>query len=72
LTATKQWALWTKLEKWDAKKFGDMFLERTKKNLTELKVPVTRELENQIKGLVPGRWRDVQQVLTQAQAMAGR
>jgi hypothetical protein len=70
LDATKQWSLWSKLQGWGEKQFADAFLDRTKKNLEQLKVSVTKDIENQIKGLIPGRWKSVQLVLAEADRLA--
>lgn len=70
LDATKQWALWSKLESWSEKQFADAFLDRTKKNLQQMKVAVTKEIENQVKAMIPGRWQHVQAVLAEAVRLA--
>ena len=62
----RQYALWTRLEGWDQKRFGDMFVERTKKNAEALHVKWTPQMENALRGAVPGRWNDISQVLQRA------
>jgi hypothetical protein len=64
----KQYAIWTALERWDLRTFGEQFTARTKKHLETLKRPWTRDVEGQIRGLVPGRWADVQAVVNEAGA----
>ncbi len=66
----RQYALWTKLENWDMQKFGEMFVQRTKKNAEALNVKWTKEMENALRGVVPGRWRDISAVLEQAKGIA--
>jgi hypothetical protein len=62
----KQWALWTRLERWNTSQFENAFVERTRKNLQELKQPWNKDLEATIRKLAPGRWRDIQAVLSAA------
>jgi hypothetical protein len=68
----KQYALWTRIGHWDAKTFEDSFVELTKKNVAALKQNWTQAMETTIRGAAPGRWRDVQAVLQQADALAAR
>jgi hypothetical protein len=68
LDFVKQYAIWTALERWDLRTFGEQFTGRMKKNLESLKRPWTRDVEGQIRGLVPGRWADVQAVVNEAGA----
>jgi hypothetical protein len=68
LNFVKQYAIWTALERWDLRTFGEQFTARTKKRLETLKRPWTRDVEGQIRGLVPGRWADVQAVVNEAGA----
>lgn len=67
--AIRQYALWTRIESWDEKKFGENFIERTKKNVTESKQAWTREMEAAVKGVIPNRWQDIQRVLRDAEAL---
>lgn len=62
----EQWAIWTKLENWDRKKFEEMFVERTKKNLAQAKKQWTKEIEQFVRASVPKRWSDVTAVLKEA------
>ena len=66
----KQWAVWTRAERWSARQFGERFIERTKKNLAEMKEPWTSALEREVRALVPGRWGDIQAVIGAAAAGA--
>jgi hypothetical protein len=65
----RQYAVWTKLGNWDQQKFTGMFVERTRKNAEALHVKWTPEMENALRAAAPGRWRDISQVLEQAQAL---
>ena len=67
LNAIRQYSLWSKIENWDEAAFGKNFLERTKKNAQNAKVPWTAAMEATINRVVPGRWRDIQRVLAAAQ-----
>ena len=62
----RQYALWSKLENWDEQKFGEVFLDKTKQNAVSAKVKWTKQMEQAVRGLVPGRWRDISMVLDQA------
>ena len=65
----KQYAMWTRLENWDLKKFGEHFVERTRQNLKNVGQNWTSEIERQVMGSIPGRWADVQRVLQEATAL---
>ncbi|MGD0404766.1 MAG: hypothetical protein ABSB66_16400 [Candidatus Acidiferrales bacterium] len=62
----RQYALWTKLEGWDQQKFADNFVERTKKNAEALHMKWTQQMESALRNVVPGRWKDITQVLQRA------
>jgi hypothetical protein len=64
--AIRQYALWSRIENWDQKTFGEKFVERTKKNIVDAKQPWTREMETAIRAVVPNRWQDITRVLAQA------
>ncbi|HXQ24967.1 MAG TPA: C13 family peptidase [Candidatus Acidoferrales bacterium] len=66
----RQYALWTKIENWDAKKFTDTFLEQSKKNAEVMKVPWAKGIENTLLGLAPGRWTDITAVLSEAEKIS--
>ncbi|GAC1661041.1 MAG: hypothetical protein NVS9B4_12750 [Candidatus Acidiferrum sp.] len=66
--SVRQYAVWAKQEGWDEKKFGDNFVERTKKNAEVRKVKWSQQIETALRGAVPGRWRDITQVLELAGA----
>jgi hypothetical protein len=62
--------LWTKKENWDEQKFGEVFLEKTKENALTAKVQWTPELEQAVRALIPGRWRDISIVLEDAKRLS--
>jgi len=64
----RQYSVWAKQEGWDEKKFADNFVERTRKNAEMKKVKWTPQIENALRSAVPGRWRDITQVLSLASA----
>jgi len=66
-TFVRQFALWTKIEHWDAAKFTEVFLQRSKENAKVMNVKWTQEMENALLGAAPGRWRDITAVLTEAE-----
>jgi hypothetical protein len=66
----RQYALWTKKENWDEQKFGEVFLEKTKENALTAKVQWTPELEQAVRALIPGRWRDISIVLEDAKRLS--
>jgi hypothetical protein len=64
----RQYAVWAQQESWDEKKFGDNFVGRTRKNAEVKKIKWSQQIEAALRGAVPGRWRDITQVLNLAQA----
>jgi hypothetical protein len=64
----RQYAVWSKQEGWDQKKFGDEFIDRTKKNAEARNVKWTPVIEQALRGAIPGRWADITQVLNVAQS----
>ncbi len=69
LEFVKQWSIWTRLENWDLKEFGDELIARAKKDVERARQPWTRDVEQRIRALVPGRWGDVQTVMTTAEIL---
>lgn len=59
----KQYAMWTRLEGWNADAFARNFVARTKKNVEAAKQPWTAQVEAEVKKRVPSRWADIQSVL---------
>jgi hypothetical protein len=59
----RQYAVWAKKENWDVKKFGESFVERTKKNVVAMGQNWTGVMENGVRAAIPGRWADIEQVL---------
>jgi hypothetical protein len=68
--AVRQYSLWAKLENWGEQKFTEMFVERTKKNAQAVKVKWTKQMENALLGMAPGRWRDISMVLAEAEKLS--
>jgi hypothetical protein len=65
----RQYALWTKLENWNEEKFGEVFLEKTRKIAADSKVEWNKEMDQALRALIPGRWRDISMVLEQARKL---
>ena len=65
----RQYALWTKIEGWGEDKFGEVFVEKTKQNALSNKIKWTKQIEQAVRGLVPGRWRDISMILDEAQKL---
>jgi hypothetical protein len=68
--AIKQWAIWSKLEKFDAAAFEQHFIDRTRKNAEALRQPWTNASEQRVRALVPNRWSDITAVLAEAEGSA--
>jgi hypothetical protein len=65
----RQYSLWTKLENWNEQKFGEVFLEKTKQNAVAAKVKWSKQMDQAVRALVPGRWSDVAMVLEEAKKL---
>ena len=65
-----QYAVWSKLDNWGQQKFSEMFIEHTKKNAQAMKVTWTKQMEQAVLNLAPGRWRDISMVLDEAQELS--
>jgi hypothetical protein len=63
----RQWAIWTREQRFNEQTFGEALTEHTRKNLAAAGRPWTRELDAAIRSLVPNRWRDVQSVIGESQ-----
>jgi hypothetical protein len=63
LHQVRQWAIWTHQQKFDESGFTRAFLDHSRKNLESAGRRLTRELEAQLRQLLPARWQDVRQVL---------
>ncbi len=64
--AIRQWALWSAEERFDAARFGDAFVATTRHALEAAGQRWDRDVERQVRALVPNRWSDVQAVLREA------
>jgi hypothetical protein len=62
----RQYSIWTQIENWSEQQFGQVFVEKTKENAAAAKVKWTKQMEQALNGLVPGRWRDISMVLDEA------
>jgi hypothetical protein len=67
----RQYAIWTRLENWNQQKFAEVLLEKTRKIAADSKVQWTKEMEQALLALVPGRWRDISMVLEEARRLEG-
>jgi hypothetical protein len=65
--AILQYALWSKLEGWNQEQFTSHFVQRTKENADALHVKWTNEMENALRAAAPGRWKDISEMLSEAQ-----
>ena len=62
----RQWAIWTQEQGFDEKRFGDAFVQHTRKNAEQAGRRWTDAFETAARSLVPGRWRAVQFALQEA------
>jgi hypothetical protein len=67
--AILQYAVWSKLEGWSQEQFTQHFVERTKENADALHVKWTKEMESALRGAAPGRWKDISEMLQEAQEL---
>jgi hypothetical protein len=64
----KQWSLWSRIEKWDSAGFERNFLDHMRKSVVGAKRQWTKDVEQQVRKLIPNRWRDITAVWTDADA----
>jgi hypothetical protein len=62
----RQWALWSVQENLDLGKFGDAFVEHTRKNFEAAGEPWTDQVESFVRELIPNRWRDIARIVDEA------
>lgn len=67
-----QYAIWTRLEHWDAARFTDEFAKRTKEAAVRQKLEWTSRTEMTARLSARPRWDDVQRVLASADAVQRR
>jgi hypothetical protein len=67
----RQWSVWTKEQSFDQKGYADAFVKHTRKNLEGAGGKWAPHMDQALRGVVPGRWRDIQRILAEA-AGAGR
>lgn len=65
----KQYATWTSVEQWDFARFSAAWLDRTKKTALALKRNWTNVMQQAIINAAPGRWRDIQAILAEGDAL---
>ncbi len=66
----RQWAIWSAERGFkDVDAFGQAFVDHAHKNYAESGQAWTRQIEDAVRGLVPGRWQDIRKVMD---AAAGR
>jgi hypothetical protein len=61
-----QWAIWSDQEKFDERAFATAFTAYTRKNVVAGGHRWSREVEQAVRDIVPGRWRDISKVLNEA------
>jgi hypothetical protein len=61
--AIRQWSIWTHQERLNLGGFEREFLRVTRENFEQAGDPWTAQVEAAVRGLVPNRWNDIQQVL---------
>ena len=54
-----QYAVWTRLERWNEARFTDEFIRRARQEFAVSRTPWTDESERTLRALAPARWRDV-------------
>jgi hypothetical protein len=59
VNSIKQWSLWGRIEKFDASAFERQFIDHTRKAVEAAKGRWTKDVEQQVRSLVPNRWRDI-------------
>jgi hypothetical protein len=65
-----QWAIWTREKGFDMESFGEAWLGHVRKNAEQSGQPFTEELARIVQERVPGRWRDIQKILEEADGIA--
>jgi hypothetical protein len=68
--AITQWAIWAREKGFDMESFGDAWLGHVRKNAEQSGQPFTDELARIVNERVPGRWRDIQRILEEADRIA--
>ena len=62
----RQWAVWTQEQAFDERRFGDAFVQHTRKNAEQAGRQWTDAFETAARSLVPWRWKAVQFALQEA------
>ena len=68
----KQWAVWTKENKFNVKSFGTAFVEHAKKNMRAAGRQWTKPIEEALMGAVPHRFEEISQILKLAEQDAAK
>jgi Peptidase C13 family len=64
-----QYAIWSLIEGWGQADFTQNFDTRTKENAEALHIAWTPAMENAVLAAAPGRWRDISEMETEAEAL---
>ncbi len=64
--AISQWSVWAREKGLDLESFRDSWLGLVKKNVEQAGEEWTEDLANAVRDRVPGRWRDIQKILAEA------
>lgn len=64
--SVRQWAIWTLERRFTLETFTQAYIEHTKKIFKAGRRPWTAEAEDVLRNAAPGRWRDIEQVLREA------
>jgi hypothetical protein len=64
----KQWAIWSRLEHWTPSDLERNFVDRMRKNVEALGQKWNKNLETQVRQLLPNRMRDIAAVQAAADA----
>lgn len=70
--AVRQWAIWTRQERFDERGYTRAFVQHARKNVEASGTAWTDRYEKAFAGLAPGRWQAIQTVLREADAMPAR
>jgi hypothetical protein len=67
----RQWAVWSREQRFTPQSFTSALLDNAKKNLAAAKQPWTPQAEAYVRGTAPKRWTDVTNVLRLADKLTG-
>ncbi len=72
LESIKQYAIWSRIENWDLKKFTVSWITKTRQVAASMKTAWTAEMQSALESAAPGRWRDIQSILAASRAATAR